>query len=96
MEKIKSLFISDIHLGNKNSQADKLLQVFKQYEFDNLFIIGDFIDMTAMKRSFYWHTDFSTVIQKVLKLSRNNVNVVLLIGNHDFYIRALIKEQNIN
>ena len=96
MEKIKSLYISDIHLGNKNSQADKLLQVFKQYEFDNLFIIGDFIDMTAMKRSFYWHTDFSTVIQKVLKLSRNNVNVVLLIGNHDFYIRALIKEQNIN
>ena len=43
MTKIKSLFISDIHLGNPNSQPEKLLEVFKKYEFENLFIIGDFI-----------------------------------------------------
>jgi len=96
MQKIKTLFISDIHLGNKNSKADKLLEVFKQYEFENLFIIGDFIDMTAMKRKFYWNQDHSTVIQKVLRLSRHNVNVYYLIGNHDFFVRDLIKEQNIN
>lgn len=96
MIKVKSLFISDIHLGNKNSQADKLLEVLKQYEFQNLFIIGDFIDMTAMKRKFYWNQQHSTVIQKILKLSRHNINVVYLIGNHDFYIRDLIKEGNIN
>lgn len=96
MIKVKSLFISDIHLGNKNSQADKLLEVLKQYEFQNLFIIGDFIDMTAMKRKFYWNQHHSTVIQKVLKLSRHNINVVYLIGNHDFYVRDLIKEGNIN
>lgn len=96
MQKIKTLFISDIHLGNKNSQADKLLEVLKQYEFQNLFIIGDFIDMTAMKRKFYWNQNYSTVIQKVLKLSRHNINVVYLIGNHDFYVRDLIKEGNIN
>jgi UDP-2,3-diacylglucosamine pyrophosphatase LpxH len=96
MQKIKTLFISDIHLGNKNSQADKLLEVFKEYEFENLFIIGDFIDMTAMKRKFYWNQYHSTVIQKILKLSRYNVNVYYLIGNHDFFVRDLIKEQNIN
>jgi len=96
MQKIKTLFISDIHLGNKNSQADKLLEVFKEYEFENLFIIGDFIDMTAMKRKFYWNQYHSTVIQKILKLSRHNVNVYYLIGNHDFFVRDLIKEQNIN
>jgi UDP-2,3-diacylglucosamine pyrophosphatase LpxH len=55
MIKVKSLFISDIHLGNKNSQADKLLEVLKQYEFQNLFIVGDFIDMTSLKRKFYWN-----------------------------------------
>lgn len=96
MKKIKSLFISDIHLGNKNSQPEKLLEVFKQYEFENLFIIGDFIDMTALKRKFYWKEKHSTVIQKILKFSRHDVNVYLLVGNHDYYIRDLIKEQNIN
>ena len=94
--KIESLFISDIHLGNKNSQADKLLEVFKQYEFKKLFIIGDFLDLTSLKRKFYWNQDHSTVIQKVLKYSRNGVQITLLIGNHDYYIRDLIKEGNIN
>ena len=96
MKKIKTLFISDIHLGNKNSQPDKLLTILKEYEFENLFIVGDFIDMTSLKRKFYWNEQHSTVIQKILKLSRHGVNVTLLIGNHDFYIRSIIKDQNIN
>ena len=52
--------------------------------------------MTAMKRKFYWNQTHSTVIQKILKLSRHNINVVYLIGNHDFYVRDLIREGNIN
>jgi len=94
--KIKTLFISDIHLGNPNSQAEKLLKIFKEYEFDNLFIIGDFIDMTYLKRKFYWNQDHSTVIQKVLRLSRKEVNVVYILGNHDYYIRSVIEDENIN
>lgn len=92
---IKSLFISDIHLGNPNCSADKLLEVFKKYEFENLFIIGDFIDMTALKKKFYWKQDHSTVIQKVLKYSRKGKNVIYLVGNHDYYIRSIIEEENI-
>lgn len=93
--KIKSLFISDIHLGNSNSQADKLLEVLKNFEFDNLFIIGDFIDMTSMKRKYYWNQNHSTVIQKILRLSRKHVNIVYLVGNHDYYIRSVIEEGDI-
>lgn len=72
-ESIEALFISDIHLGNSNSQAEKLLSVFKMYNFKKLFIIGDFIDMTSMKSRFYWNQSHSTVIQKVLRYSRKNV-----------------------
>ena len=96
MQKIRTLFISDIHLGNKNCQADKLLEVFKKYEFEHLFILGDFVDMTSLKRKFYWNENHSTVIQKILKFSRHSVDVKLLIGNHDYYLRDLIKEQNIS
>ena len=31
--KIKTLFISDVHLGTSKCQADKLLQVLKDYEY---------------------------------------------------------------
>lgn len=94
--KIRTLFISDVHLGTKKCQADKLLNVLRIYEFDRLVIIGDFIDLTSLKKKFYWHPDHSTVIQKILRLSRKGVKVNYIIGNHDYYLRGLIDEQNIN
>jgi UDP-2,3-diacylglucosamine pyrophosphatase LpxH len=94
--KIRTLFISDVHLGNNKSNAKGLLEVFKKYEFDNLIMIGDIIDLTSLKRKFYWDIHHSTVIQKILKYSRKNIRVHYLIGNHDFYLRSLIEEENIN
>lgn len=93
--KIRTLFISDIHLGTAKSQADKLLSVFKKYDFENLVIIGDFIDLTSLKRKFYWNKDHSTVIQKILKMSKSKVNVTYLLGNHDYFLRDLISDENI-
>jgi UDP-2,3-diacylglucosamine pyrophosphatase LpxH len=95
MKKVKTLFISDVHLGTKKSQADKLLEVFKKYDYENLIIIGDFIDLTSLKRKFFWKKSHSTVIQKILKSSRKGKNVIYILGNHDYYIRSLIKEENI-
>ena len=94
--KVRTLFISDVHLGNNKSNAKYLLKVFKEYEFDNLIIIGDFIDLTSLKRKFYWKEHHSTVIQKILKFSRKGKNIIYILGNHDHYLRFLIKEQNLN
>jgi UDP-2,3-diacylglucosamine pyrophosphatase LpxH len=96
MIKIKSLFISDLHLGNPNSKADKVLELLKIYDFDNLFLVGDIIDMTYMKRKkVNWYQNHLTIIQKILRLSRKGVKVVYLIGNHDAYIRNFIDDSNI-
>jgi len=94
--KVKTLFISDVHLGTSKCQADKLLQVLKDYEFEELVIVGDFIDLTSLKRKFYWKPDHSTVIQKILRLSRKGTRVTYILGNHDYFLRGLIKEDNIN
>ncbi len=95
MKKIRTLFISDVHLGTKKCQAEKLLDVLKNYEFEKLVIIGDFIDMTSMKRKFYWKESHSTVIQKILRLSRKGTQIVYILGNHDYYLRDYIKENNL-
>lgn len=94
--KVKTLFISDVHLGTSKCQADKLLQVLKDYEFEKLVIVGDFIDLTSLKRKFYWKPDHSTVIQKILRASRKGTKVIYILGNHDYFLRGLIKEDNIN
>ena len=93
---VRTLFISDVHLGSSKSQADKLLEVLKNYEYENLVIVGDFIDLTSLKKKFYWNQDHSTVIQKILRSSRKGVKVTYILGNHDYYLRGLIKEENMN
>lgn len=90
--KIKTLFISDVHLGSSNSSPKKLLEVFKMYDFEKLVIVGDLIDLTSLSRKFYWNSDHSAIIQKILKFSRKGVKVIYILGNHDYYIRGLIED----
>jgi UDP-2,3-diacylglucosamine pyrophosphatase LpxH len=96
MKKIKTLFISDVHLGTTKCQAEKLLEVFREYEFETLVIVGDFIDLTSLKKKFYWSESHSTVIQKVLRMSRKDIKVIYVLGNHDYYLRGLIQDQDIS
>lgn len=96
MEKINTLFISDVHLGNKKSNPDKLLETFEKYSFNKLIIIGDFIDLTSLVKKIFWKKDHTKVIQKILKFSRKDVEVIYILGNHDYYLRELIKKQDIN
>lgn len=96
MKKVKTLFISDVHLGTTKCQAEKLLGVFREYEFETLVIVGDFIDLTSLKKKFYWSESHSTVIQKVLRMSRKDIKVIYILGNHDYYLRGLIQDQDIS
>lgn len=86
MEK-KALFISDVHLGSKGSNASELLELLKKEKFDRLFIIGDFIDGWLLKKRFYWRPEFTQVIRKILTLAKKGVKVVYVTGNHDEFLR---------
>ena len=89
----KSVFISDIHLGTKMSQAAKLLDFLKSCESDNLFLVGDIIDGWAMHKSFYWPQEHNDVIQKLMRKARKDTNVVYLTGNHDEFLRSFGEHQ---
>jgi UDP-2,3-diacylglucosamine pyrophosphatase LpxH len=51
--KYKSIFISDVHLGTKGCQAKKLLEFFKNSRSENLYLVGDIIDVWEMQKSFF-------------------------------------------
>ncbi len=87
---VRSIFISDIHLGTKFSKADNLLDFIKNYESQNLYLVGDIIDGWAIKRKFVWEQSHSDVIQKILRKARKNTNVYFIAGNHDEFLRPFI------
>lgn len=88
--KYKSIFVSDIHLGTKFSQAKHFLNFMKENESDDLYLVGDIIDGWAIKRKFHWDQSHSDVIQKVLRKARKGTTVHFITGNHDEFLRSFL------
>lgn len=87
---VRSIFISDIHLGTKDSQAEKLLESMKNIECERLFLVGDIIDGWELKSTWRWSQHHSDVIQKILRRARKGTTVYYILGNHDEFIRPFL------
>jgi UDP-2,3-diacylglucosamine pyrophosphatase LpxH len=85
--KIQALFISDVHLGSKGSNAEQVLNILKQYQPEYLFLVGDIIDGWLLKRKFRWPQSHTNVLRKILSYSKNGTKVIYIPGNHDEFMR---------
>lgn len=91
MQQVRSIFLSDIHLGTKACQANALLEFLKGYASEHVFLLGDIVDLWAMKRSgVHWTPAQNTFVQKMLRRSRHGEKVFFIPGNHDEAIREYI------
>ena len=88
---VRALFLSDIHLGTRACQAERLLEFLRDYEFQTLYLVGDIIDFWALRRSVYWPAEHNTVVQKVLRSARHGAQVVYIPGNHDEALRDYLE-----
>jgi UDP-2,3-diacylglucosamine pyrophosphatase LpxH len=79
----RSVWISDVHLGTRGSQAVALLGFLRTFECETLYVVGDLIDLWAMKRGLYWTQEHSDVIQKILRKGRRGTRIIYIPGNHD-------------
>jgi UDP-2,3-diacylglucosamine pyrophosphatase LpxH len=89
--KIDALFLSDIHLGSKGSNAEQVLNILKKYQPDTLFLVGDIIDGWLLQRKFRWPQSHTNVIRKILSYSKNGTRVVYIPGNHDEFMREYLE-----
>jgi UDP-2,3-diacylglucosamine pyrophosphatase LpxH len=87
IKKVRTLFLSDIHLGSKASKADFLLDFLRVYEADTIFLVGDIVDGWRLKRSWYWPQNCNDVVQKLLRKGRKGARIVYVPGNHDDFLR---------
>lgn len=87
MNSYKTVFISDTHLGTKMCQADKLLEFFKTFECEKMYLVGDIIDGWAMRGRKYWPQSHNDVIQKLLRRARKGTEIIYIPGNHDEFMR---------
>ena len=83
----RTIWISDLHLGSTQCQADVLLDFLKYNESETLYLVGDIIDFWSLSKKMYWPTDHNTVIQKILRKARHGTQVIYVPGNHDENVR---------
>jgi UDP-2,3-diacylglucosamine pyrophosphatase LpxH len=86
MNKYRTAWISDLHLGTRGCNADALLYFLRVYDFDTLYLVGDLIDIWSLRRGIYWPQSHSDVIQKILRKGRKGTRIIYIPGNHDEFI----------
>jgi UDP-2,3-diacylglucosamine pyrophosphatase LpxH len=83
----RALFISDIHLGTRNAQAEALLQFLRHVEADTIYLVGDIVDLWKVRRGPYWPQAHNDVVQKLMRKVRKGSRIIFIPGNHDEGLR---------
>jgi UDP-2,3-diacylglucosamine pyrophosphatase LpxH len=88
--RVRTVFISDLHLGTPGCQALALLDFLREVECETLYLVGDIIDGWQLRRSWYWPQAHNDVIQKLMRKARKGTRVVFVPGNHDEFARRYV------
>ncbi|BFM50635.1 UDP-2,3-diacylglucosamine diphosphatase [Marinomonas sp. THO17] len=83
----RSVFISDVHLGTKACQAKHLLDFLQHIETEHLYLVGDIIDLQAMRNKAYFIDTHHAVVEQVLAMAKSGTEVTYIPGNHDAFFR---------
>jgi UDP-2,3-diacylglucosamine pyrophosphatase LpxH len=84
---VRTLFISDVHLGTRTAQADRLLDLLRWCDADVIYLVGDIIDFWRVRRGPHWPQSHNDVLQKLMRKVRKGTRLILIPGNHDEGLR---------
>jgi UDP-2,3-diacylglucosamine pyrophosphatase LpxH len=87
---VRTVWISDLHLGTPGCQAVALLDFLRCVECETLYLVGDIIDGWQLRRQWYWPQAHNDVVQKLLRKARKGTRVIFVPGNHDEFARKYL------
>ncbi len=87
---VRTVFISDTHLGSKGARAKDLARFLKHVRCDTLYLVGDILDCWRLRSRWYWPDAHNDVVRRILKHASRGTRVVLVPGNHDDAARQFV------
>ena len=85
----RSIFLSDIHLGSPDCQAEQLGDFLDTHSCDELYLVGDIVDFWALKKKARWPDAHTAVMSRLLALPAGGTRVTYIPGNHDDVVRKI-------
>src|SRR5262245_49102942 len=90
--RVRSIFVSDVHLGCRHSQAHLLHSFLKQYTCDYLYLVGDIVDGWKMRGGFHWNDSYTLLVRRIFGMVKHGTTVRYVAGNHDEFLRNYMDE----
>lgn len=91
---VRTVILSDIHLGTPHSKAEEVTHFLKHTRCDRLILNGDIIDGWRLRRGDPWTKSHTRFVRRVLTMiQKRDTEVVYLRGNHDDFIGRLLPMQ---
>ncbi len=88
---VRSVILSDIHLGTPDSKATEVTHLLKHTRCERLILNGDIIDGWRLSRDGRWTREHTRFVRRVLTLvQKKDTEVVYLRGNHDDFLTRLL------
>jgi UDP-2,3-diacylglucosamine pyrophosphatase LpxH len=89
--RVRSVILSDIHLGTPHSKAEEVTHFLKHLRCDRLILNGDIIDGWRLRRDGRWTKAHTRFVRRVLTLiQKKDTDVIYLRGNHDDFLARLL------
>ena len=85
----RSLWISDVHLGNKAAHADDLLNFLAEVRAERIYLVGDIVDLERLKWRPIFPESHLRVIAELVNLATRGTEVIYIPGNHDYEFRGM-------
>jgi UDP-2,3-diacylglucosamine pyrophosphatase LpxH len=80
---VRTLFLSDTHLGFKRARARELADFLLTIDADTIVLVGDIVDGLSLSERFFWSAEHSRVLQALFAKRRAGTRLVYIPGNHD-------------
>ncbi len=94
MRAFRALFLSDLHLGTRACQAERLLAFLKTHNADRIYLVGDLIDLWRFRSAGLWFPQqHVNVVRTLLGKAKHGSELIYIPGNHDDLLREFLDLQ---
>jgi UDP-2,3-diacylglucosamine pyrophosphatase LpxH len=87
--RVRTLFISDVHLGFRHARARELNEFLHGIEAESIVLVGDIVDALSLAKRAYWSPQHTAVVRTLLARRRAGTRLIYIPGNHDASLAML-------
>lgn len=87
LQRYRTIWISDIHLGTRGCKAELLLDFLKYSSAETVYLVGDIIDGWRLRKTSFWRQSHNDVMQRFLRMAAGGTKIYYIPGNHDEMVR---------